>query len=141
MRNMVTSVILYERIRTTKKRAQVMRPILDTVITMGKTLPTGLAIRRLSPYLCDENASKKILEVLKERYKTRTSGFSKMIPVGMRHGDGAKLVDVVLMDAVFGADALVEKKEEATTEKAAPAPKKKSSPSKKTTVAKKKASA
>ncbi len=141
MRNMVTSVILYERIRTTKKRAQVMRPLLDKVISMGKSLPTGLAIRRLSPYLCDENASRKILEVLKERYKTRTSGFSKMVPVGMRYGDGAKLVDVILMDAVFGADALVEKKEEATTEQSSPTPKKKASISKKTTVAKKKASA
>jgi large subunit ribosomal protein L17 len=109
LKNLVTSIILYEKVRTTLKRAQVAKGIVDTVITIGKRDRTDLAIRKMNKYLSHENASRKVLEVLKKRYASRSSGFSRVVPVGMRKGDGAKLVDIILIDA---AVPVAEKKDE-----------------------------
>ena len=105
LRNMLTSLLLYERIRTTKKRAQVLRPMVDRVITIGKTQRPDVGIRRINETLMDDNACRKVMEVLTKRYATRTSGFTKTVPVGMRKGDGALLVDIELIDAEFDTSA------------------------------------
>jgi len=103
LKNLVTSVILYEKVRTTQKRAQVAKSLVDRVITVGKRERTDLAIRKMNRILTDRNACRKVLEVLKKRYASRSSGFTRLVPVGMRKGDGAKLVDFILMDAVMPA--------------------------------------
>lgn len=121
LKNMVTSVILYEKIRTTKKRAQVLKSMVDRVITIGKRDRKDLAIRRINQMVLDDNACRKILEVLKSRYATRTSGFTRIVPVGMRGGDGALLVDLSLIDAA----------EPVAADAAPAAPAKKRTPSKK----------
>lgn len=99
-RNLLTSLLLYERIRTTKKRALVIRPLVDKVVTIGKSDRTDLAIRRINELVTDDNACRKVLEVLKDRFAGRSGGFTKIVPVGMRGGDGAKLVDIMLIEAV-----------------------------------------
>ena len=119
LRNMLTSVLLYERIRTTKKRAQVVKALVDRVITIGKKERTDLAIRRMQPMLADENASRKVLEVLKQRYAKRTSGFSRIVPVGMRKGDGASLADLILIDAAEPAAIASDAKEKTAAKKPA----------------------
>lgn len=108
LKNLATSILLYERVRTTKKRAEVVRGVVDNIITIGKKDRPDLAIRKLASLVSDKNASKKVLEVLKKRYATRPSGFTRIKPVGMRKGDGALLVDIELVDAVIGADAPVD---------------------------------
>jgi large subunit ribosomal protein L17 len=99
-RNLVTSLLLYEAVRTTRKRAKVIQPIVDRLITNAKRQTAHVAIRGLNAFVTDKNASRKVMEVLKERYKTRPSGFTSMKAVGARKGDGAQLVDLTLMDAV-----------------------------------------
>ena len=121
LKNMVTSVLLYEQIRTTKKRAQVVKGIVDRVITIGKKEPTVNAIRKINKIVFDTNACRKVLEVLKQRYATRPSGFSRVVPVGTRHGDGALLADLILVDAA-------EPIEVSDTPKAAKKPAKKKAP-------------
>lgn len=98
-RNLVTSLLLYEAIRTTRKRARVIQPIVDTLITTAKKKSPHIAIRSINAYVTDKNASRKLMEVLKERYVGRTSGFTRITPVGSRKGDGAELVDMILLDA------------------------------------------
>ncbi len=97
-RNLVTSLLLYEEIRTTRKRARVIQPIVDRLITVSKTKSTQLAIRSINTVITDQNASRKLIEVLKERYAQRPSGFTRMKAVGARKGDGAELVDLSLVD-------------------------------------------
>ena len=104
-RNILTSVLLYESVRTTKKRALVVRPLVDKLITVAKTKVPHVAIRHINQYVSHKNASRKLMEVLKDRYKTRTSGFTRMIPLGARQGDGAQLVTLELVDAVVGGEA------------------------------------
>ncbi len=99
LKNLATSIILYERVRTTKKRAQVVRGLVDKIITVGKTKRTDLAIRHMNNLVSDHNASRKVLEVLSKRYVDRPSGFTRIIPLGMRGGDGALLCEISLIDA------------------------------------------
>lgn len=117
-RNLVTSLLLYEEIRTTRKRAAVIRPMVDRLITTAKTKDTREAIRAINTVVTDKNASRKLIEVLKERYSKRPSGYTRTKAVGSRVGDGAELVDMSLVDAVVASAApAVEKK---APKKAAP---------------------
>ncbi len=117
-RNLATSLILYESIRTTKSRARVVQPIVDRLITIAKKKQDQQAIRAINAVVTDLNASKKLMEVLAKRYASRPSGFSKAKPAGARKGDGAALVDLMLIDAETRAVA------EPKKEKKTAAPKK-----------------
>jgi len=112
-RNLVTSLLLYESIRTTKKRAKVIQPTVDKLIQYAKTHPPHVAIRYVNRVVTDKNASKKIMEVYCARYADRSSGLSKAVPVGARIGDGADLVDLTLIDAVIGGTSQPTKKKAA----------------------------
>ncbi|OGJ55758.1 hypothetical protein A3D88_02215 [Candidatus Peribacteria bacterium RIFCSPHIGHO2_02_FULL_52_16] len=117
-RNLVTSLLLYETIRTTKKRAEVMQPIVDRIINRAKKNEPREAIRYVNLYVADKNACKKVMEVFIKRYANRTSGLTRMVPAGARKGDGAKLVDLMFVE---GAEVTVAPK----TPKKPAAPKKK----------------
>jgi large subunit ribosomal protein L17 len=120
-RNLVTSLLLYEEIRTTRRRARVIQPLVDHLITVSKTKTPQVAIRSINTLVTDKNASRKLLEVLKERYAKRSSGFTSMKPVGARKGDGAELVDLSLIDkqAPKAAEPKVAKKKATTKKKPA----------------------
>lgn len=98
-RNLVTSVLLYESVRTTKKRAEVVQPIVERVITIAKTKDARNAIREINRIVTHANASHKVMELLKDRYSKRSSGYTRMTPLGLRQGDGAKMVTLELVDA------------------------------------------
>ena len=97
-RNLVTSLLLYEKVRTTRVRAKAVQPVVDRLITIAKTKPSSVAIRAINRIVTDKNASRKIIEVFKDRYADRSSGLTRMEPVGVRRGDGAMLVDLMLME-------------------------------------------
>ncbi|MBU0766528.1 bL17 family ribosomal protein [Patescibacteria group bacterium] len=103
-RNLITSLLLYESVRTTRKRAKVITPIIDRLITVAKTRPSQIAIRFINRTVTDKNASRKVMQVYKERYNNRSSGITRIIAVGARKGDGAELVDLSLVDGVAGSD-------------------------------------
>lgn len=102
-RNLVTSLLLYESVRTTRKRARVIQPIVDHLIAGAKRAEPRIAIRSINAYVTDKNACRKILEVLTKRYEKRPSGFTRIVPVGSRKGDGAQLVDMSLVDTSLGS--------------------------------------
>ena len=128
LKNLATSVLLYERVRTTKKRAQVVRPLVERIITLAKrTERQDRAIRLIRPLVADDNACRKVLEVLRGRYAKRTSGFTRIVPLGMRQGDGALLCELSLVDAVVPSVA-TETDAAVATEKAPKAAPKKRAP-------------
>jgi large subunit ribosomal protein L17 len=102
-RNLLTSVLLYEVVRTTKQRAKVVRPLVDRAIATAKRQEPQRAVRVLNAMVTDRNASRKVMEVFVNRYKNRTSGFTRVTPAGYRSGDGAEMVDIVLIDAEVAA--------------------------------------
>ena len=116
-RNLLTSLLLYETIRTTKSRAKVIQPMVDRLVGYAKKHQPHVAIRMINKVVTDKNASRKIMEVYKDRYAKRDSGLTSMKAAGARQGDGARLVDLTLMDAVIGeAPEAPKKKEKAPKE-------------------------
>lgn len=132
LRNLVTSLLLYESIRTTKKRAIVARSVVDKLVTTAKTKEPHLAIRSINAVVTDVNASRKLMQVLAKRYNKRSSGFTRMTAVGSRKGDGAELVDLSLVDAVLSTS-----QQAATTATKKPTSTRSKAPAKKTASVKK----
>ena len=96
LRNLATSIILFEKVKTTKAKAKAVRPLVEHMITAGKV--GGLSSRRkLSSVLYSENAAKKVMEELGPRYKDRTGGYVRITNLVRREGDGAEMVQIELV--------------------------------------------
>ncbi|MFA4937319.1 MAG: 50S ribosomal protein L17 [Patescibacteria group bacterium] len=90
IKNLAASLILYEKIKTTEAKAKEMRGYVEKIITKGKA--NTLAARRLLlKQLPTENSVKKVLEVLSPRYQKRPGGYTRIVKLPRRKGDGAKL--------------------------------------------------
>lgn len=139
LNNMITSLFAHERIRTTVAKAKVARRVAERMITLAKrgTLQTRqLAHRRIR----DKEVLRKLFAVLGPRYQDRPGGYTRLIRLAPRTGDGAELAILELVDR-FGTTAptaeerpkreparkaeKVEVEEEAATETEAPGPEEK----------------
>src|SRR6202140_727185 len=89
LRNLVTNVIERERITTTIRRAKAARPLVERMITLGKrdSLHTR---RQAASYLLTPAATQKLFESIAPRFADRAGGFTRIIHVGFRIGDGAQ---------------------------------------------------
>lgn len=97
MRNLAMSVIIYEKVKTTTAKAKAVQPFIERLISIGKKKETRQAIREIERLLQHENSSRKILELLKDKYKDRTSGFTRITKMGYRNGDNAPVVQIELV--------------------------------------------
>lgn len=97
LRNLATSIILYEKVKTTRPKAKLVKPIVEKLITKAKKQSLPVAMRTLNSYLTDKNATKKLTRELLERYKDRNSGFLRVTPLGFRAGDAASMVQIELV--------------------------------------------
>ena len=102
LKNLATSIILHEKIKTTKAKAKAVVPKVEKMITLARAVETGKktkreVIRALEGQLFDENASRKLMEELAVRYKDRNSGFTRMTNLGFRAGDASSMVQIELI--------------------------------------------
>lgn len=93
LRSLATSVILYEKIKTTPARAKAARSIVERLITVSKK-NTLTSRRKLTETLYNKKAVTKALEVIGPRYATRAGGYMRIIKLGKRKGDGADIVQL-----------------------------------------------
>jgi large subunit ribosomal protein L17 len=111
LRNLVTSLILEERIETTVPKAKAMRPRVEKMITLGKR--GDLAARRQAhAYLMTSAAVDKLFETIGPRFGDREGGFLRIVRLGWRKGDGADKVFVELL----GSEKLQEEKRQKRVE-------------------------
>jgi large subunit ribosomal protein L17 len=96
LRNLAQSVILYENVNTTLAKAKAVRPLVEKLITTGRT-KSLLTRRTLSRVLTIESAVNKVLEELGPRYATRPGGYTRIIKLGTRAGDGAEIAQLQLI--------------------------------------------
>jgi large subunit ribosomal protein L17 len=96
LRSLVTSVILYEKIKTTKTKAKAIQSLVERLITVGKTGDIK-ARRKVNCAVYGDNAVKKVVEELGPRYKNRQGGYTRITGIGSREGDGAELVQIELV--------------------------------------------
>ena len=96
LRNMASSVIIFEKIKTTEAKAKVVRQLVEKMITAAKKADLT-SRRKLIANLPQKMAVKKLTEVLNKRYQDRQSGFTRITKIGARQGDGAKIVMLELV--------------------------------------------
>lgn len=96
LRTLATSVILYEKVKTTKAKAKFVRPLVEKMITTGKT-DTLASRRQLLKMLTLRNAIEKILKDLGPKYKERKGGYTRITNLKRREGDGAEVVQIELV--------------------------------------------
>lgn len=97
LRGLATSVILYERIKTTTAKAKEVQPIVEKLITTAKKGDLA-AVRALSSYIYGENAVAKLVTEIAPIYKTRNGGYTRIIKLGNRPGDNAPVAILELVD-------------------------------------------
>jgi len=105
LRNLVTSVIVEERIETTLTKAKALRPHVEKMITLGKR--GDVAARRLAAsYLMTRDAVNKLFDTLAPRFGDRQGGYLRIIRGGWRKGDGGEIAFVELL----GSEKVIEAK-------------------------------
>jgi len=123
MRNLVTSLIVDERIETTLAKAKAARPVAEQMITLGKRGDLH-ARRQAASYILTAAAVKKLFDDVAKRYSGRHGGYTRIIHTGWRQGDGAdtaviELVGTQVLQKLAEARAeKVEKRRKAAEEKA-----------------------
>ena len=96
VRNLLTSLVLYEKLQTTETKAKTIVPVMERLI--NRSLADTLSARRdAKALLFDMNAVAKLFEDLKRRQGTRTSGFVRVTKLPARHGDGAPMAQIELL--------------------------------------------
>ena len=96
LRGLATSVLLYEHVNTTLAKAKAVRPLVERMITKGKK-KTLVSRRQLMQVLLSESAVNKVLEELGPRYSTRPGGYTRIVKLGTRKGDGAEVAQIQLV--------------------------------------------
>jgi len=92
-RNLLTSFFLHKGIKTTEKKAKSIVPMIDKLINTVNSKDEMNAIRYVMQYLFTEEASKELFSHVAPKYKdTKSSGFTRIVPIKYRDGDNAKLV-------------------------------------------------
>ncbi|MDD5168633.1 MAG: 50S ribosomal protein L17, partial [Syntrophales bacterium] len=89
-RNMVTSFLVEEKIRTTDAKAKELKRLAEKMVTLGKRGHLH-ARRQALAFIRDESAVKKLFEELSTRYMSRPGGYTRVVKLGYRNGDNAPM--------------------------------------------------
>jgi large subunit ribosomal protein L17 len=117
LRNLVTSLIVEERIETTITKAKAMRPHVEKMITLGKR--GDVAARRLAAsYLMTRDAVDKLFDSISPRYGDRAGGYVRIIHSGFRQGDGGEKAFVELLGSEKTLDEKRQKRAEMRAKRA-----------------------
>ncbi len=95
--NLASDLIVHEQLTTTLPKAKELKKFVDKVITLGKK--GDLAARRLAlSRIRNQEAVKKLFDVIAPRYKARNGGYSRVMKFGHRFGDAADVAIIELVD-------------------------------------------
>jgi large subunit ribosomal protein L17 len=95
--NMAAALIKHEQIVTTLPKAKELKPFADKLITLAKKGDLH-ARRQAMSKVRDEAQVKKLFDVLGERYKERSGGYTRVLKAGFRYGDSAPMAVIELVD-------------------------------------------
>src|SRR5215468_4299694 len=112
LRNLVTSLLEHGRLMTTLPKAKEVRPLAEKIITLGKK-DSLHARRQVHSYLLKDATAKKVFDTIAPKFGERKGGYSRIIKLGNRKGDGADLAIIELL----GSELEAKKAERAEKEK------------------------
>jgi large subunit ribosomal protein L17 len=111
LRNLVTSLIVEERIETSVPKAKAMRPQVEKMITLGKK--GNLAARRqAAAYLMTDEAVRKLFDTVAPRFGDRNGGYTRIVRTGWNKGDGADKAFIELL----GSEQVLDEKRQKRAE-------------------------
>jgi large subunit ribosomal protein L17 len=111
LRNLVTSIILNDRVHTTITKAKASRPIVEKMITLGKNGSVH-ARRQALAYLMTPESVDRLFKIVAPRYETRPGGYSRIIRTGPRQGDASEMAFIELLGAEQELSDKASKREE-----------------------------
>ena len=95
--NLSNALLKHEQITTTLPKAKELRPFVEKIITLGKN--GDLTSRRKAiSILQDDKNIKKIFDIIADRYKERSGGYTRIVKIGNRFGDNAPTAIIELVD-------------------------------------------
>ena len=94
--NLVTELLKYEKITTTEAKAKEVRSIAEKMITLGKS-GTLHARRQALSVVSDKKLVDKVFSELGPRYADRSGGYTRILKLGPRRGDGAPMTQLELV--------------------------------------------
>jgi large subunit ribosomal protein L17 len=116
LRNLVTSIILMDRVETTITKCKATRPLVEKMITLGKR-GTVHARRQALSYLMTPESVDRLFNVVAPRYSARPGGYSRIIRTGARKGDAAEMAFIELLGAEQELNEKAQKRAEAREKK------------------------
>ncbi len=104
LRDLVSQLIIHERIETTEKKAKELSRLIDRMITLGKE--NTLAARRRAAETVrfittddkQQNALQKLFEDIAPRFKERQGGYTRIMKLGPRRGDATEMVVIEFVE-------------------------------------------
>lgn len=108
LRNLVTSLVLYEKIITTAAKAKELRSVAEKMVTLAKREDLH-ARRQAAEVMNDDKALKKLFDTLGARYRDRNGGYTRITKLDYRMGDGAPLAAIELLGTEAAPEAKGEK--------------------------------
>ena len=103
--NMSNALLKHEQITTTLPKAKELRRYVEKIITLGKKGSLDSRRKTIS-ILQDNKMSKKVFDVLSDRYKNRAGGYTRIIKLGNRYGDNAPTAVIEFVDRDENAKGL-----------------------------------
>ena len=116
LRNLVTSVIVEDRVETTVAKAKAVRPHVEKMITLGKKGDLHSRRQALS-FLQTDTAVSRLFETVAPRYGDRQGGYLRIVRTGFRKGDGGETAFIELLGAEKQLEAKAKKREEVKAKK------------------------
>jgi large subunit ribosomal protein L17 len=112
LRNLVTSILMEDRVETTVTKAKVARPLVEKMITLGKRGDLH-ARRQAIAFLMTNESVTRLFDTVAPRYSDRQGGYLRIVRTGFRKGDGGETALIELLGAEQVLDEKRQKRAEA----------------------------
>src|SRR5580700_10452843 len=111
LRNLVTSVLVEDRVETTVAKAKAVRPLVEKMITLGKKGDLH-SRRQAHSFLMTDQSVERLFETVAPRYGDRQGGYLRIVRTGFQKGDGAEKAFIELL----GAEQILDEKRQKRAE-------------------------
>ncbi len=116
LRNLVTSVVVEDRVETTTAKAKAVRPLIEKMITLGKRGDVH-SRRQAAAFLMTPDSVSRLFATVAPRYGDRNGGYLRIVKAGYRKGDGGEISIIELLGAEQELNEKQQKRTEARAKK------------------------